>query len=508
MKPEVNPTIRLNPFDNVVVARHDISAGTKISAENIVVRDQVPSGYKIATRAIQKGEAILKYNTIIGYAAVDIEPGTMMHSHNISIDNVDKDYAFSRDYVPTEYVSVSQRPTFMGYVRPDGKVGTRNYIGVFTASNCAATVVRKIANHFTPERLKGYPNIDGVVPFIIDGGCGLPYGGPLELLRRSIGGYINNPNIAGAVVCALGCERNNIDEMFESLHLHESDRLKRLVLQELGGTRKTVERGIAEINQMLPLADQAVRTPVSVEHLTVALQCGGSDGFSGLSANPALGAAMDRLIKNGGTAVLSETTEIFGVEHTLTRRAVTPEVGQKLVDRMNWWLTYSAGSDVQINGKVSPGNNKGGITNILEKSLGGVKKGGETGLMDVIEYAMPITQKGLVFMDSPGFDPVAATGQVAGGANLIAFTTGRGSCYGGVPVPCTKLATNTSMYQIMEEDMDINCGQIIDGEKTVQEMGDLIFDQLIRVASGEKTKSELLGVGEDEFQPWNIGIIS
>lgn len=505
---DVTHVIRLDPRDNAVVARHDIPAGTAITSEGIVTAEDIPAGYKVAARAIAKGEFILKYNTVIGRASQDIAPGQLMHNHNISIDDVDKDYAFSSEYVPTQYVPEAERPTFMGYVRPDGRAGTRNYIGVFTTSNCAATVARKIAAHFTPERLEKYPNVDGVVPFVVGGGCGLPYGGPLERLRRIIGGYICQPNIAAAVVCALGCERNNIDEMFEHLGLQESAVLKRLVMQEIGGTRKTVEAGIAAIEQMLPAANACTRTPVPVSELKVALQCGGSDGFSGLSANPALGAAMDKLIRCGGTAILSETTEIFGVEHTLTRRAVTPEVGQKLVDRMNWWLEYSKGSDVQINGRVAPGNNKGGITNILEKSLGGAKKGGQTGLMDVIEYAMPITARGLVFMDTPGFDPVAATGQVAGGANLIAFTTGRGSCYGCVPVPSTKLATNTPMFLRMEEDMDINCGQVIDGEKTIQEMGEIIFDKLLRVASGEPSKSEALGVGEDEFQPWNIGIIS
>lgn len=503
-----NLTIRLHENDNVVVARRDILAGTAIPAEGITVSEQTPAGYKIAACFIKRGEPILKYNTVIGYASADAEPGTVMHSHNIDFDNVDKDYAFSVEYVPTEFVPEEKRPTFMGYVREDGRVGTRNYIGVFTTSNCAATVARKISDYFTPERLKAYPNVDGVVPFVIDGGCGLPYGGPLELLRRTIGGYIRHPNIFASVVCALGCERNNIDEMFGALGLRESDTLKRLVVQELGGTRKSIEHGIAAIEKILPLANRAVRSPVSVSYLTVGLQCGGSDGFSGLSANPALGAAMDRLIRNGGTAILSETTEIFGVEHTLTRRAVSPEVGQKLVDRVQWWLAYSKGSDVQINGRVAPGNQKGGIANILEKSLGGVKKGGETGLMDVIEYAMPVTTRGLIFMDSPGFDPVSATGQIASGASLTAFTTGRGSCYGGVPVPTTKIATNTPLYNHMEEDMDINCGRIIDGEKTVQEMGDIIFEKLLRVASGERTKSELLGVGEDEFQPWNIGIIS
>jgi len=405
-------------------------------------------------------------------------------------------------------VPEDQRPTFMGFVRENGKVGTRNYIGVFTASNCAATVARKIAAHFTPERLRNYPNVDGVVPFVIDSGCGMPYGEPLEVLRRCIGGYIRHPNIAGAVVCALGCERNNVDGMFEALGLEEGDFLKRIVMQEVGGTRKSIERGIREIERMLPAVNEAVRTPVPVSYLKVALECGGSDGYSALSANPALGAAVDKLVRNGGTAILSETTEIFGVEHTLTRRAVTPEVGKKLVERINWWLQYSAGSDVQINGNVAPGNQKGGIANVLEKALGGVKKGGETGLMEVVEYAMPVTASGLVFMDSPGYDPVAATGQVASGANLITFTTGRGSCYGGIPSPCIKLATNTPMYRVMEEDMDINCGTIIDGEKTIQEMGAIIFDEMLQIASGKKTKSEELGVGEDEFQPWNIGIFS
>lgn len=506
--PSINPTIRLDDKDNVVVARRDIVAGTSIEAEGITCREDVPAGYKVATRAIKKDEAILKYNTVIGYADCDVEPGTMMHSHNINIDKVDKDYAFSRDYVPTEYVPEDERPRFQGIVRDDGRVATRNYIGVFTASNCAATVVRRIANYFTPEKLKDYPHVDGVVPFIIDGGCGMPYGGPLELLQRTIGGYIKHPNIAGAVVCALGCERDNIDGLFKFLGLEPSDKLYRFVMQEVGGTTKTIKEGIAAVEKMLPEANKAVRTPVSIEKLVVGLQCGGSDGFSGLSANPALGVAMDKLIRCGGTAILSETTEIFGVEHTLTRRAVTPEVGQKLVDRMNWWLEYSKGSDVQINGHVSPGNNKGGLANILEKSLGGSKKGGSTGLMDVIEYAMPLTTNGLVFMDSPGFDPVSATGQVASGANLIAFTSGRGSCYGCVPAPSTKLATNTPMYERMEDDMDINCGSIIDGDMDIQQMGELIFQKLIRVASGEPSKSEALGVGEDEFQPWNIGIIS
>ena len=377
------------------------------------------------------------------------------------------------------------------------------------ASNCAATVARKIANHFTPERLAAYPNVSGVVPFVTGLGCGMEMTGPfMDLLRRTIMGYATNPNLGAAIVTALGCERNNIDGMFEHAGLQESETLQKLVIQDVGGTAKAVEEGIRRVEQLLPVVNACRRQTVSAEHLVLALECGGSDGFSGLSANPALGRAVDLLVKNGGTAILSETTEIFGVEHTLTRRARTPEVGQKLVDHINWWLKYNEGKDCQINGRVSPGNNKGGLANVLEKSLGGAKKGGETALNEVYDYAEKVTEHGLVFMNTPGYDPVATTGQVSGGATMVAFTTGRGSCFGGVPSPVLKLASNTPMYQRMEGDMDINCGVIIDGEKDLDEMGQLIFERILQVASGDRSKSELLGVGENEFVPWPIGVLA
>ena len=439
----------------------------------------------------------------------DTPAGTMMHSHNIVFEHVDLDYAFSRDYHPTELLPPEQRATFQGFVRPDGWVATRNYIGILVASNCAATVARKIANHFTPERLAAYPNVSGVVPFVTGLGCGMEMTGPfMDLLRRTIMGYATNPNLGAAIVTALGCERNNIDGMFEHAGLQESETLQKLVIQDVGGTAKAVEEGIRRVEQLLPVVNACRRQTVSAEHLVLALECGGSDGFSGLSANPALGRAVDLLVKNGGTAILSETTEIFGVEHTLTRRARTPEVGQKLVDHINWWLKYNEGKDCQINGRVSPGNNKGGLANVLEKSLGGAKKGGETALNEVYDYAEKVTEHGLVFMNTPGYDPVATTGQVAGGATMVAFTTGRGSCFGGVPSPVLKLASNTPMYQRMEGDMDINCGVIIDGEKDLDEMGQLIFERILQVASGDRSKSELLGVGENEFVPWPIGVLA
>lgn len=504
-----SPFIRLNPNDNVVIARCDVQSGVYVESEGITTLTDVPAGYKMASRDIRKGELILKYNTCIGVAAEDTKAGTMMHSHNIVFEHIDLDYAFSKDYKPVTLLPKEQRATFNGYVREDGRVGTRNYIGIFVASNCAATVARKIADHFTSERLANYPNVDGVVPFITGLGCGMEMTGPfMDLLRRTIMGYASNANIAAAIVVALGCERNNIDVMFDFAGVKENNLLKKLVMQEVGGTAKSIAAGIAEVERMLPIVNEYRRQPVSAEHLILALECGGSDGFSGLSANPALGRAADILVKNGGTAILSETPEIYGVEHTLTRRAKTPEIGQKLIDHINWWLKYNEGKDCQINGRVSPGNNKGGLANILEKSLGGAKKGGETPLNEVYDYAEKVTEHGLVFMDTPGYDPVATTGQIAGGATIVAFTTGRGSCFGGVPSPVIKLASNTPMYKKMEGDMDINCGLVIDGEKSLDEMGEIIFNRLLEVASGAKSKSEELGVGENEFVPWPVGALN
>lgn len=502
-------TIRLEPEDNVVVARQDIAAGTFIPEEGFRLITDAPAGYKCAVRNISKGEEIRKYNAVIGYAAEDIQAGVVVHSNNILFEKVEPDYAFGADCRPVTLLLPQERRTFMGYVRPNGKIGTRNYIGIIVCSNCAATVARKISGHFTRELLNSYPNIDGVVPFITDLGCGMEQSGePLDLLRRTISGYVRNPNMGGAIIIALGCERNNIDALFEAEKLTPGPLLGKMTIQELGGTGSSIRHGIALVENMLPAVSNIGRVPCSAEHLCVALQCGGSDGFSGLSANPSLGKAMDILVSHGGTCILSETTEIFGAQHILTRRAVSKEVGQKLIERIEWWQQQTKGRDCQINGKVSPGNNKGGISNVLEKSLGGVKKGGSSPLQAVYEYAYPVTETGLVFMDTPGYDPIAATGQIAGGANMMCFTTGRGSCFGSVLCPVIKIASNTPLYQHMEEDMDINCGTVIDGIATNEEMGSMIFENILRIASGEYTKSEMLGVGEDEFIPWPIGVFA
>ena len=502
--------IRLHPNDNVVVARVDVAIGTVIPLENFTSRSQVPAGYKIAARKILKGEPILKYSVTVGFANVDIEPGSMVHSHNTEFREFDRDYAYASEYKPVQMIPESERATFQGYVRANGKVGTRNFIGILSTVNCSATVVNMIAQWFTPERLADFPNVDGVVAFSHSIGCGMEMTGePMQLLRRTMAGYARHPNLAAAMVIGLGCERNQLKGLMEQEELQASAHLHTFIMQETGGTRKTIEAGIEAVRALLPAANNFKRQTVSASHLSVGLQCGGSDGFSSITANPALGAAVDILVRHGGTGILSETPEIYGVEHTLTRRAVSRAVGEKLIERIRWWKDeYSVGRDVQINGQVSPGNQVGGLANIFEKSLGSSMKGGTGPLMEVYKYAEPVNTKGFVFMDTPGFDPVSATGQIAGGANLIAFTTGRGSMFGSKPAPCVKLATNSPMFHRLEEDMDINCGEILDGTVSVQEMGQRIFELFLRTASGEASKSELLGLGDYEFVPWQIGIMS
>ena len=506
---EDSPLIRLHPSDNVLVAKAPVALGQPLRELGVKARAQVPAGHKIAARAIAQGEPVRKYNAVIGVASRAIDAGEYVHSHNLALADFQRDPAFCADVKPVDFVPPTERAKFMGYLREDGRVGTRNFIGILSSVNCSATVIRKIAQHFTPERLAAYPNVDGVAAFPQTTGCGMSSPSPhFDLLRRTLAGYARHPNLAGVLIVGLGCERNQVADLVDSQGLERGRLLRTMVMQEVGGTRATIEAGIRAIEEMLPLANAYERTEVDASHIKVGLECGGSDGFSGITANPALGAAMDILVRHGGTAILSETPEIHGVEYMLTRRAVTREVGQKLLDRLAWWEEYTRGHNGQFNGVVGPGNQAGGLANIFEKSLGSAMKGGTTPLRAVYEYAEPITESGFVFMDSPGYDPVAVTGQIASGANLICFTTGRGSMFGSKPAPTIKLASNTPMYERLESDMDINCGAVLDGEVDVEGMGARIFDAILRHASGGRTKSELLGLGDDEFVPWHQGIVS
>ena len=397
-------------------------------------------------------------------------------------------------------------PTFDGFRRANGKAGTRNYVGVLTTVNCSALVARMIADHFRdPRHLAAFPGVDGVVALTHKSGCSIAEGGKsMGMLRRTLGGYARHPNFSGILIVGLGCEDNQIDRLLADERLEPGPSLRTLVMQETGGTRSSVRAGIEAVEAMLHEAAKARREPIPASEIVVGLQCGGSDSFSGISANPALGAAVDRLVACGGTAILAETPEIYGAENLLLERAISREVGEKLIGLLEWWEKYTAGEPEGFDNNPSPGNKAGGLTTILEKSLGAVAKGGTTNLVEVYGYAAPVESRGLVFMDSPGFDPISATGQVAGGANLVCFTTGRGSCYGCRPAPSLKLATNSAIFRRMEDDMDINCGEILDGTASIDEMGERIFRDMIATASGRPTKSELLGYGEDEFAPWHV----
>ncbi len=499
-------TIRLHPEDDVVIARSQLVGGTLLAEERVTVSGLVPPGHKIATRAIRAGEPVRRYNQIIGFASRDIAAGEHVHLHNLEMGSFDRDYAFGADVKPTR--RVDPPATFEGLVRADGRVATRNYLGILSTVNCSATVARGIAQHFTRERLAAFPNVDGVVALTHGSGCGMDTRGEgMTLLRRTLGGYARHANFAGVLIVGLGCEANQISALLGAEALQEGPLLRTFSIQDTGGTSKTIAHGVAMIEEMLPHANEVKRRRVPASHLTVGLQCGGSDGYSGITANPALGAAVDLLVRHGGAAILSETPEIYGAEHLLTRRAVSRAVGEKLVARIRWWEDYTSRERGEMNNNPSPGNKAGGLTTILEKSLGAVAKGGTTNLIDVYEYAEPVTAKGFVFMDTPGYDPVSATGQVAGGANMIVFTTGRGSAYGCAPAPSLKLSTNTPLWVKQEEDIDLNCGEIADGTASVDEMGERLFRMLLDTASGERTKSERHGYGQNEFVPWYLGAV-
>jgi len=499
-------TIRLHPNDDVVIARSQLVGGTSLIDENVTVGGHVPPGHKVAVRAIAAGQPVKRYNQVIGFASRDIAAGEHVHLHNLKMGAFDRDYAFGADVKPTQFVAAPA--TFDGIVRADGRVATRNYLGVLSTVNCSATVARGIADAFSRGALADFPNVDGVVALTHGSGCGMDTAGEsMNVLRRTLGGYARHANFAGVLIVGLGCESNQISALMGAQNLQENALLRTFSIQDTGGTRKTIERGVAMLREMLPHANQVTRQRVPASHLTIGLQCGGSDGYSGITANPALGAAVDMLVRHGGTAILSETPEVYGAEHLLTRRAVSRDVGEKLVARIKWWEDYTARNKGEMNNNPSPGNKAGGLTTILEKSLGAVAKGGTTNMVDVYEYAAPVTAHGFVFMDTPGYDPVSATGQVAGGANLIVFTTGRGSAYGCAPSPSLKLSTNTPLWLKQEEDIDLNCGEIADGTASVEEIGAKLFELTLATASGLKSKSELHGYGQSEFVPWYVGAV-
>ena len=496
--------IRLDRADTVVTATRILALGTLV--DGVLTTAQIPSGHKVATIQMALGDPVRKYSQLIGYASCDIMPGDHVHTHNVDFRNTATEYEFSTDLRPM--LPAAKQDIFMGFRRENGKVGTRNYIAIITSVNCSATASRMIADHFTPKVLADYPNVDGVAAFVHGTGCGMADSGDgFEALQRVMWGYAKHPNHAGVLMVGLGCEMNQIDWLLEAYGLKQSITFQTMNIQKVAGLRLTVELGIKKIMEMLPIANQATREECPASELMVALQCGGSDAWSGVTANPALGYACDLLTAQGATGVLAETPEIYGAEHLLTRRAVDQAVGDKLIGLIKWWEDYTTRNNGSMDNNPSPGNKMGGLTTILEKSLGAASKGGTTPLMGVYKYAEPVTARGFTFMDTPGYDPASVTGQIAGGCNLVCFTTGRGSAFGSKPAPTIKMATNSEMANRMAEDMDIDAGQILSKGISVEDKGREIYNMFLRVASGEVTKSEGQGLGDYEFVPWQIGAV-
>ncbi|WP_033326937.1 UxaA family hydrolase [Promicromonospora sukumoe] len=524
----------LREGDDVAVATRDLSPGDAPEASGtgpVDVRQPVPRGHKIALRAVPTGGHVRKYGQVIGVATTDIAPGDHVHSHNLGFEEGERETPLGGTHTELP-VPDGARPTFRGYRRADGRVGTRNFVAILTSVNCSASTAKMIADQFRGAALDEFENVDGVIALTHTSGCGLvPDSEGGQILLRTLRGYAAHPNVAGLLVLGLGCEMvpgaalsarsgqvadlgmpgiGAPDETRSGLLAAISDDtvVRSLTIQEAGGVRASVRAGVAAIREMLPLVNQRERVECDVSELVLALNCGGSDGYSGITANPALGWASDRLVAYGATSVLAETPEVYGAEHLLTARAAEPAVAKKLLDRIDWWRDYMAAGGGTLDNNPSPGNKAGGLTTILEKSLGAVAKGGQADLGAVYEYAEPITERGFGFMDTPGYDPVSVTGLVAGGANVVVFTTGRGSVFGCRPTPSIKVATNTPMYAVMSEDMDVNAGVVVDGTATVAEVGRQIFDRILAVASGEQTVSEELEIGAEEFIPWHIGAVT
>jgi altronate hydrolase len=503
--------LQLAAQDNVAVAIRMIPAGTEVEVDrqSFTIPSRIPAGHKISLRRIAEGTAIVKYGQTIGFATKDISAGDHVHVQNVSAGNFERDYAFS-SAVPPPPQRPDQPRTFQGYDRGDGRYGTRNYLAIISTVNCSASTSKYISERIrSTDLLKQYPHVDGIVAITHKAGCAMQYGGEDHLqLERTLAGFAKHANVAAYLLVGLGCETGQAIHLIENQGLQQLDRPNKkpkvLTIQECGGIGNTVEAGVKAVAEMLPKINDIKRTSLSADKLILGTNCGGSDGNSGITANPALGVASDLLIAQGGTSVLAETPEIYGAEHLLTRRAISREVGKKLIERIKWWEWYTRIFGVSMDNNPTPGNKDGGLTTIYEKSLGAIAKGGKTALMDVVRYAEPVRSKGLVVMDTPGFDPVSMTGIVAGGANVLVFTTGRGSVFGCKPAPSIKIATNTPIYQHMISDMDINAGVILDGTP-VEVVGQQIFEEILAVASGKKTKSELSGVGEEEFAPWSIG---
>jgi galactarate dehydratase len=498
---------RLNDHDNVAIAVTALHQGVMPDISDLVISENIPAGHKVAVSDIVEGEDIIKYGQVIGYATKDIPKGSHVHTHNVSMRERSSSLVNFSPFEKTE--GLANERYFEGFARPNGQVGTRNFIGILSTVNCSATVSKAVAeklNNDSEIKSLGY---DGVVAITHGSGCAINTDTEgYEYLDRVMRGYASHANFAFVLVIGLGCETYQVKDMIAR---HKSDGFSNTSyfnIQDAGGTRASIERAHQTLLELARSHPTVARTKAPLKHLCVALQCGGSDGYSGITANPALGYAADLIVKHGGSVILAETPEIYGAEHLLLDRSISQDVAQKLLDRIDWWKHYTKINNAELNNNPSPGNKAGGLTTILEKSLGAVAKGGTSSLNDVLLYAEKRSVTGFNFMDSPGYDPISVTGQIASGSNVVCFTTGRGSVSGFKPVPCIKLATNTSMFNRISEDMDINCGTIADGNKSIAEVGEEIFEKILAIASGTESASEELGYGNNEFVPWPIGAVT
>lgn len=500
----------LHEADDVAVARRLLTPGESLAlgASTLIVQDEIPLGHKVARHGLAAGSPVTKYGYQIGVTNQAIGAGEHVHVHNLEFSSHAKPVASefgSRGWVtPT----LPERRTFLGAVRSDGTTATRNYIAVLSTVNCSANVCGIVAREADKRGiLDDYPNVDGIIPLVHEWGCGMSPDG-LEILQRTLAGFATHPNVGGVVVIGLGCELNQIDEMIKRIELRPGAPLVRMSIQTSGGTKATVEKAVEAVRQMLPQVNESfVREERPVSELVLGLNCGGSDGLSGLTANPALGYASDLIVAQGGRSVLAETPEVYGAEQLLVQRATSERTAQDLLDKLVWWEEYTAKLNASMDANPSPGNKAGGITTILEKSLGAVAKSGQAPLQAVYDYAAPIDRPGLGFMDTPGYDPVSVTGLIAGGANLVCFTTGRGSALGTRPAPTLKLATNNDLYRRMPDDMDINCGPVFTDGVSLADKGLEIYNALLDLASGNPSHSEELGYGSNEFVPWHVGAV-
>ncbi|MBI9046320.1 MAG: altronate dehydratase [Anaerolineaceae bacterium] len=498
--------IQLNKKDSVAVAKQKLSPGLELNLnpekinEILVVREEIPQGHKIALQPIDGGEQLYKYGFAIGKATRRIEPGNWVHSHNLALGEIQRDFQPAASSESGPSFKEGQGSTFSGYARKNGTAGTRNYFAVISSVSCAAQTALALASSFTEADLAEFPYVDGVIAITHPLGCCAPIDSQdFNMLNRVFANILEHPNVGGAIFITLGCEGNQIDEAFFGNH---TARVPVFSIQELGGIEKTIQAARATILEQLPGINHP-RTEIPISRLKLALQCGGSDGWSGITANPLVGRIVDTVVAAGGSAVLSETPEIVGAEQLLISRAASPEIADKLIARIKFWQSLVKEYGVSLDNNPTPGNKAGGITTIYEKSLGAIAKGGSSALMDVCEYGQRSTSQGLIFMDSPGYDPVSVTGQIASGCNLVLFTTGRGTVFGSHLAPCVKIATHDELFSRMQNDMDFNAGIMLE-LKDINEIRADLLTMILQTASGKKTKSEAWGHREAEFIPWAI----